>query len=170
MSINTLTRCRCLFKYNLVLFTSPPGPLSKNNPPSPGKCFVSKVVIPVKTGIQINIIRHDFRIPTCAGMIKRLENSTYNTSPLAREGGRGTGCLSSGVEVSTANRGKQNLLCGKLSHLTLLKKESPLSPEGEGGRWDDVIDIFFSGFYFRTVPSGNTVRPNLALMITAAAP
>jgi hypothetical protein len=41
----------------------------------------------VKTGIQIDIIRHDFWIPTCVGMTKRLKNGTYNTKPLEREGG-----------------------------------------------------------------------------------
>jgi hypothetical protein len=41
----------------------------------------------VKTGIQVDIIRHDFWIPTCVGMTKRLKNSTYDTSPLKREGG-----------------------------------------------------------------------------------
>jgi len=41
--------------------------------------LVSKVVIPVKTGIQIDIIRYDFWIPTCVGMTKRLKNSTYDT-------------------------------------------------------------------------------------------
>jgi hypothetical protein len=41
----------------------------------------------VKTGIQIDIIRHDFWIPTCVGMTKRLKNGTYNTKPF--EEGRG---------------------------------------------------------------------------------
>ena len=49
--------------------------------PSFPKGFVSKVVIPVKTGIQIDIIRHEFWIPTCVGMTKKLKNGTYNTSP-----------------------------------------------------------------------------------------
>jgi len=49
--------------------------------------LVSKVVIPVKTGIQIDIIRHDFWIPTCVGMTKRLKNSTYDTKLFIR--GRG---------------------------------------------------------------------------------
>jgi hypothetical protein len=47
--------------------------------------FVSKVVIPVKTGIQIDIIRHEFWIPTCVGMTKKLKNGTYNTSLAGRE-------------------------------------------------------------------------------------
>jgi hypothetical protein len=48
-------------------------PLSKKLIPLPLiKSFVSKVVIPVKTGIQVDIIRHDFWIPTCVGMTKRL--------------------------------------------------------------------------------------------------
>jgi len=46
------------------------------------KGLVSKVVIPVKTGIQIDIIRHDFWIPTYVGMTKRLKNSTYDTKLL----------------------------------------------------------------------------------------
>jgi hypothetical protein len=43
--------------------------------------LVSKVVIPVKTGIQKDIARHDFWIPTCVGMTKRFENNTYDTKP-----------------------------------------------------------------------------------------
>jgi hypothetical protein len=42
--------------------------------------FVSKVVIPVKTGIQFYINRHDFWIPTYVGMTKSLKNGTYDTS------------------------------------------------------------------------------------------
>jgi len=37
------------------------------------KGLVLKVVIPVKTGIQIGTIRHDFWIPAYAGMTKRLK-------------------------------------------------------------------------------------------------
>jgi fumarate hydratase subunit beta len=65
-------------------------PLLKPSP-SPAKGFVSKVVIPVNTGIQIDIIRHEFWIPTCVGMTEKLKNGTYNTSPLPREGDKGGG-------------------------------------------------------------------------------
>jgi hypothetical protein len=54
--------------------------------PFPSRGFVSKVVIPVKTGIQIDIIRHEFWIPTCVGMTEKLKNGTYNTSPPRGEG------------------------------------------------------------------------------------
>ncbi|HEY32915.1 MAG TPA: hypothetical protein G4O10_07400 [Dehalococcoidia bacterium] len=50
------------------------------------KGFGLKVVIPVKTGIQFYIIRHDSWIPTCVGMTIRLRNGTYDTSPLRGEG------------------------------------------------------------------------------------
>jgi hypothetical protein len=48
----------------------------------------------VKTGIQRDIVRHDFWIPTYVGMTKRLKISTYDTKPLPREGGRGIGSKS----------------------------------------------------------------------------
>ena len=51
--------------------------------------LVSKVVIPVKTGIQFGIIRHDFWIPTCVGMTKRLKNGPYDTRPPLGEGDKG---------------------------------------------------------------------------------
>jgi len=59
----------------LIIFhlTPDPSPLTKG--------LVLKVVIPVKTGIQVGIIWHDFWIPTCVGMTKRLKNSTYDTKP-----------------------------------------------------------------------------------------
>jgi hypothetical protein len=44
--------------------------------------LVSKVVIPVKTGIQIGTITHNFWIPACAGMTKTLKNGTYDTKLL----------------------------------------------------------------------------------------
>ena len=37
------------------------------------------------TGIQEDIVRHDFWIPTYVGMTKRLENSTYDTKPSWKE-------------------------------------------------------------------------------------
>jgi hypothetical protein len=59
--------------------------------PFPSGGFVSKVVIPVKTGIQFYMIRHDFWIPTCVGMTKRLEKGTYNTSLPLGKGTKGMG-------------------------------------------------------------------------------
>jgi hypothetical protein len=69
-------------------------PLFQINSPSLSKGFVSKVVIPVKTGIQIDIIRHEFWIPTCVGMTEKLKNGTYNTSLFPREGDKGGGLQS----------------------------------------------------------------------------
>jgi hypothetical protein len=43
--------------------------------------LVLKVVIPVKTGIQKSMARHDFWIPTYVGMTKRRKNGTYDTKP-----------------------------------------------------------------------------------------
>jgi len=40
----------------------------------------------VKTGIWVGVVRHDFQIPTCVGMTKRLRNSTYDTKPLLGKG------------------------------------------------------------------------------------
>ena len=51
------------------------------------KGLVLKVVIPVKTGIQTDMNMHDFWIPTCVGMTKKLKSGTYDTKPLIREGG-----------------------------------------------------------------------------------
>ena len=47
----------------------------------------------MKTGIRIDIIRHDFWIPTYVGMTKKLKNDTYDTKPFIREGGQGDGLL-----------------------------------------------------------------------------
>ena len=33
--------------------------------------LVAKVVIPVKTGIQTIVVRHDLWIPTCVGMTRK---------------------------------------------------------------------------------------------------
>jgi hypothetical protein len=41
----------------------------------------------VKTGIQKDIARHDFWIPTYVGMTKRLKNNTYDTNPLKGQDG-----------------------------------------------------------------------------------
>jgi hypothetical protein len=49
--------------------------------------LLSKVVIPVKTGIQKDIARHNFWIPTYVGMTKRLKNNTFNTKPRKKTGG-----------------------------------------------------------------------------------
>ena len=53
------------------------------------KDFVSKVVIPVKTGIQINIVRHDFWIPTCVGMTKRPKTALMIQAPCQGKGDKG---------------------------------------------------------------------------------
>ena len=54
-------------------------------PPLLSRSLVLKVVIPVKTGIQESMARHDYWIPTYVGMTKRLKNSTYDTKPNLRE-------------------------------------------------------------------------------------
>jgi len=58
---------------NYVIFILPSPSLYSLFPLSLVRGTVSKIVIPVKTGIQIVTIRHDFWIPACAGMTKRLK-------------------------------------------------------------------------------------------------
>jgi hypothetical protein len=60
-----------------------------NSPPSLSRSLVLKVVIPVKTGIQKSMARHDFWIPTYVGMTKRLKNGTYDTKPFQGKGAGG---------------------------------------------------------------------------------
>jgi hypothetical protein len=49
-------------------------------------------VLDTGTGIQKDIAKHGFWIPTYVGMTKRLKNNTYDTKPIQAEG-EGTDCL-----------------------------------------------------------------------------
>jgi hypothetical protein len=65
-------------------------PLTKRISPFPFLMgLVSKVVIPVKTGIQIGTITHNSWIPAYAGMTKTLKNVTYDTRLIIIEGVQG---------------------------------------------------------------------------------
>jgi hypothetical protein len=78
--VNVVDSYRCV---NACLSNSG-GPISLI--PFPSRGYVLKVVIPVKTGIQFYIIRHDSWIPTYVGMTKRLKKGTYDTSHPLWEG------------------------------------------------------------------------------------